>query len=71
MERRLVSEFEQTVHTLLAGLRADNVAIAVGIVELYLEIRGYGPVKEEAAAGIRPEIERRLGEFGRVTRQAA
>ena len=71
MERRLISEFERTVQALLANLRPDNVTVAVEIVGLYLEIRGYGPVKEEAAARMGPEIERKLRDFTNVTRQVA
>lgn len=63
MERRLIGEFEHTVQTLLANLRPDNTALAAAIVGLYLEIRGYGPVKEESAAKIRPEIDHKLRAF--------
>ena len=38
-----------TVEQLLAGLTANNRDQATAIVSEYLEIRGYGPVKEAAA----------------------
>jgi indolepyruvate ferredoxin oxidoreductase len=71
MERRLISEFEQTAETVLANLRPETVAAAAEIAGLYLEIRGYGPVKEESAAKIRPEIARRLRDFANVMQRAA
>ncbi len=71
MERTLIGEFEETVDTLLSALTADNAAAAEAIVRLYLQIRGYGPVKEESLHRIRPKIQRKLGEFVAVNRQAA
>jgi indolepyruvate ferredoxin oxidoreductase len=70
-ERRLISEFAQTAETLLANLRPENVAAAAEIAGHYLEIRGYGPVKGESAAKIRPEIARRLRDFANVMQRAA
>jgi indolepyruvate ferredoxin oxidoreductase len=71
MERRLIGEFEQTVETLLQNLQPDNIEVATSIVELYLEIRGYGPVKEQAIAEVRPKIERALRDIVNVKRKAA
>jgi indolepyruvate ferredoxin oxidoreductase len=71
MERRLIGEFEQTLETLLQNLRPDNIEVATSIVDLYLEIRGYGPVKEQAIAEVRPKIERALRDIVTVTQRAA
>jgi hypothetical protein len=36
-----------------------------------MEIRGYGPVKEEAVAKIQPQIEQKLAAFTSTRRKAA
>lgn len=71
LERQLIAEFEQTFATLLRGLSPENVAAATETIQLYLEIRGYGPVKERATAGIRERIAARLAGYAHVTRRAA
>ena len=71
MERRLIADFEATLHSVLQHLDANNLVLATEIIELFMEIRGYGPVKEEAAARIRPQIERKLAAFTSARRKAA
>ncbi|HEX7060591.1 MAG TPA: DUF6537 domain-containing protein, partial [Woeseiaceae bacterium] len=71
LERRLIAEFEETVDALLAELTPANVAQATAIVKLYLEIRGYGPVKEQAAAKVRDQIRAALADFCTAPRAAA
>ncbi|MEE2688837.1 MAG: indolepyruvate ferredoxin oxidoreductase family protein [Pseudomonadota bacterium] len=44
-ERRLISEYEGTVNRLLRDLTVENYAVAVEIVSLPEQIRGYGHVK--------------------------
>ena len=44
-ERRLISEYERTVDRLLRDLTVENYAVAVEIVSLPEQIRGYGHVK--------------------------
>jgi len=48
-ERAAIPAFETDLDRLIAGLRADNIALATSIASLPLDVRGYGPVKEEAA----------------------
>ena len=60
MERELIGEFERTVDEVLSKLDAANIDLAVEIVGEFLEIRGYGPVKEEAAANARTRIASKL-----------
>jgi len=60
MERELIVEFEQLAEQLLPALRADLLLEATEIVALYMEIRGYGPVKEESASGVREQIATRM-----------
>ena len=71
MECALIGEFEETVAGLLACLTPDNIGDATGIVRLFLDIRGYGPVKEEAAKKVRAQIQERMDEFAAVTEKAA
>ncbi len=56
MERAMIGEYEAVVDRLLAGLRPDNTGEATRIAALVHEIRGFGPVKEAAAARVRPQI---------------
>ena len=45
MERRLITEYEQTLDELLRGLSADNLKLAVEIAAIPEDIRGFGHVK--------------------------
>ena len=71
MERALIVEFEQTVEQLLGGLSGENVADAAEIAGLYLDIRGYGPVKAQATEEVRAEINSRLAGRDDPSRKAA
>jgi indolepyruvate ferredoxin oxidoreductase len=71
MERALIAEFETHVEKLLAGLQRHNVELAADIVNEYLEIRGFGPVKEKAAAEARGRIASKLQDFAGSRRMAA
>ncbi|HSG98109.1 MAG TPA: indolepyruvate ferredoxin oxidoreductase family protein, partial [Woeseiaceae bacterium] len=50
LERQLIVEFEETVAHVLQALDAGNREQCAAAIAEYLEIRGYGPVKETAAA---------------------
>jgi len=56
LERALIGEFEATVERLLSVLDNQNLGDAEAAVRLYMDIRGYGPVKEQAADEIRDKI---------------
>ncbi len=56
MERELIVEFEQLMNETLTSLAASELAAAREIVALYMDIRGYGPVKEESANRVRRQI---------------
>ena len=59
MERALIAEYERDMDTVLAGLTPANRDVALELAALPLEIRGFGPVKRqaaEAAAGRRAEL---------------
>ena len=50
MERRLIKEYCEMVEELLAGLRTENLALAVESASVPELIRGYGHVKERNVA---------------------
>ncbi|MDX1515926.1 MAG: indolepyruvate ferredoxin oxidoreductase family protein [Woeseiaceae bacterium] len=60
MERRLPKEFEQTVDTLLERLEAGSLQDACDVVAMYMDIRGYGPVKEQAVTDVRRRVAERI-----------
>jgi indolepyruvate ferredoxin oxidoreductase len=71
MERALVAEFEQLLDEVLPALRADNVDQASSFVRHYLDIRGYGSVKEESVRKVRDQVEAGLHELLTANRKAA
>jgi indolepyruvate ferredoxin oxidoreductase len=71
MERALIGEFESQLDFMLERLTADNIELAKDIVNEYLEIRGYGSVKEQAAAEARTRIQAKLDSFGKIREKAA
>ena len=71
MERALITDFEQTLDKVLSGLTADNVGQATAIVAEYLEIRGFGPVKEQAMKEARERIGRALAGYSAISEKAA
>jgi indolepyruvate ferredoxin oxidoreductase len=71
MERALITEFEQLLDELLRVLNADNVAAAASLVRQFLDIRGYGPVKEESVLLVREQIKTGLRELFEGNQKAA
>ncbi|NCF72913.1 MAG: indolepyruvate ferredoxin oxidoreductase family protein [Gammaproteobacteria bacterium] len=71
MERSLILEFEQLVAKLLPILRTDQLEDATEIVKLIMNIRGYGPVKEESVQLVRRQVEERLQNLLTVNSEAA
>lgn len=71
MERALISEFESRAKHIIEKLTADNHGPALEIINEYLEIRGFGPVKENALAESRARIESKLSDLTQETRRAA
>ena len=73
LERALIGEYEQTVETLLAGLRPENLPLAAEIARLPETIRGYGPIKlrnAEAAKAKQAELMERYGHSAQEARTA-
>jgi len=63
MERALIAQLNQTVNTLLAGLSADKVQHAIEIVELVLDVRGYGHVKQANYQQYQLRLEQQLKRY--------
>ena len=57
-ERALISEFEKIVSDMSSILASENQATVKRILELPLEIKGFGPVKQEAISKYRRELMR-------------
>ena len=71
MERALITEYEQTVGTLLAGLTRDNHALAIEIASLPETIRGYGHIKAKSVAAARAKREELLSRYRTAPVRAA
>ena len=71
MERELITGFEGNVDEIIANLRTDNVAIATRLLGHYLDIRGFGPVKEQSVVEVREAIAKDLHELLTEQRDAA
>ena len=71
MERALITEFEQLLDQLLPMLRADNIAEVSGLVRNYLDIRGYGPVKDDSVREVRERVATGLHELLAAKQKAA
>jgi len=56
MERRLIADYEALVERVIGALTAERHAAAVAALSLADEIRGYGPVKDEAVAAYTRKI---------------
>ena len=71
MERALITEFEQVVDKIVDGLSADSLEIATVIINMFMDIRGYGPVKDQAAEKTLSDIKSRLDNYTVSQREAA
>jgi indolepyruvate ferredoxin oxidoreductase len=71
MERALIDEFEQLLDELLPALREDQLQGATELIRLYMNIRGYGPVKEESVDLVRRQVAERLQNLASVSAAAA
>ena len=71
MERQLIAEFEETIDRVLAALGPEKLDLAVDTVEAFLDIRGFGPVKDEAVKEVRERIAGLLTKIEQAERHAA
>ena len=59
-ERALIVEFEKLIDEFLPDLREDRLQDATNLVALYMDIRGYGPVKNESIERVRRQVAEQL-----------
>ncbi|MDH3363769.1 MAG: indolepyruvate ferredoxin oxidoreductase family protein [Gammaproteobacteria bacterium] len=71
VERALITEFETLVDEVLPVLTADTLADASSLFRRYLDIRGYGPVKEASVREVRAEVETQRRDLLNPNREAA
>jgi indolepyruvate ferredoxin oxidoreductase len=57
-ERALITEFEHQVDEMLGELSPENVAAVREVVAAYMDIRGYGPVKDQAIEEVGERIKK-------------
>ncbi|MBU6511736.1 MAG: indolepyruvate ferredoxin oxidoreductase family protein [Betaproteobacteria bacterium] len=62
-ERALIQRYRESVESLLAGLRADNLDLAVRVAEMPSRIAGYGPVKQRSMEQVLPQWEALLQQW--------
>jgi indolepyruvate ferredoxin oxidoreductase len=60
MERELIREFEALVDDIVPTLTPARLTAATELISLYMDIRGYGPVKEAAVKQVRGQIARHM-----------
>ena len=70
-ERVLIVEFENRVEQLMGALNSANLDLAAEIVGLYMDIRGYGPVKEQAIEEVRTRVANKINTLATMDQQAA
>ncbi len=63
MERALIGEYEDCVGQLLAGLTAQNHALAVQIASLPEDMRGFGYIKKRNVEATRKKRDELLARF--------
>ena len=71
MERALIVEFEDRVEQLVGALNESNLDLATEIVGLYMDIRGYGPVKEQAVDDVRTRVANKINTLATMEHKAA
>jgi indolepyruvate ferredoxin oxidoreductase len=71
MERRLITEYRDTITKLLNELNGNNYEIAVNLANLPSEVRGYGHVKEAAVVKMSKEKSTLLQDFSQDDKKIA
>ncbi len=62
-EKQLITDYEQAILQVIAGLSEDNYATALKIVALPDMVRGYGHVKEKSMLQFDEDLDRLLQDF--------
>jgi indolepyruvate ferredoxin oxidoreductase len=63
LERALIAEYETLAEVVLGALTPANADAAALLLNLHGEVRGFGPVKRDAAEKIRQRIEKLLHDY--------
>lgn len=71
MERRLIEEYRARIFSLLPRLEAANYDTVVAIANVPDDIRGYGPVKDEAVAKAEARVASLMAALDGVAKKAA
>jgi indolepyruvate ferredoxin oxidoreductase len=71
LERALLKEYEQTIASILAGLNAETYDLAVEVAHLPESVRGFGPIKQEAAEAARRRREELLATMNSIRQTPA
>ncbi len=64
MERGLIVWYEDLIETMLAALPSRGPKELMALAAAPMQIRGYGPVKDEAVHKVKAEVTARLASFG-------
>ena len=71
MERELIGWYEGIIETILTRLASETPADLLELAKAPMDIRGYGPVKEEAVEKVRARVESLMAEPSQARREAA
>lgn len=63
LERQLLADYRETLALIAGQVTPGNYGAAVALAQYPEKIRGYGPVRQEAAATVAPEAARRRAAF--------
>lgn len=63
LERHLINEYQELIEQLLQGLNRDNLAQAIDLANLALNIRGYGHIKAERYHQVQQQWQEGLPRF--------
>ena len=67
LERRMISEYEALIDQILPGLTADNLPIALELVNVVFKIRGFGHIKAANYQRAQQQLQQGLERFAAST----
>jgi indolepyruvate ferredoxin oxidoreductase len=70
LERQLIADYERLVERVLAELDEPRFGLALALLALPEQVRGFGPIKQAAAARAAAEGERLLEQWAQPQEQA-
>ncbi len=71
MERGLIQHFKENLEFLLDNMTSQNHSIVLEYVAAYMDIRGYGPVKEQSLEEVEERWEALMESYHQSLREAA